>query len=278
MTVGSGTFCAIPAGERQMPEPSAIPTTSATPLQRPSVRGRRSEVPTAVAIRGEAYHGMVRLNPDGTCEYAGTDSEDVRLKKGVDQMNAQVNVADAERWASALGGAALTAWGLKQLRDQRSPAAAMVAAAGASLIVRGATGHCAIYSAARVSTADTDTRAVLAGSRGTNVEQSMTINRSPAELYGYWRQLDQLPQFMRHLVSVRQLDDLRSHWVAKGPGGRRFEWDAEIINEIPNELIAWRTLESANVVSTGSVRFKSTSGGRGTEVHVHLQYSPPAGK
>jgi uncharacterized membrane protein len=193
-------------------------------------------------------------------------------------MSTQVNLADAERWASALGGAALTAWGIKQLRDQRSPAAAMVAAAGASLIVRGATGHCPVYSAARMSTAETDTRVVLGGSRGLNVEEAMTINRSPVELYSYWRQLDQLPRFMRHLVSVRQLDDRRSHWIAKGPGGRHVEWDAEIINEIPNELIAWRTLDDATVVSAGSVRFKPASGGRGTEVHVRLQYSPPAGR
>lgn len=193
-------------------------------------------------------------------------------------MNAQVNVADAERWASALGGAALTAWGIKQLRDQRSPAAAMVAAAGASLIVRGATGHCPVYSAAHMSTAETDTRVVLSGSRGVNVEEAMTINRSPAELYGFWRQLEQLPRFMRHLVSVRQLDDRRSHWVAKGPAGRTFEWDAEIINQIANELIAWRTLENASVASAGSVRFKSAGSGRGTEVHVRLQYAPPAGK
>jgi uncharacterized membrane protein len=193
-------------------------------------------------------------------------------------MNAQVNVADAERWASALGGAVLTAWGIKQLRDRRSPAGAMIAAAGASLIVRGATGHCRVYAAARMSTADTDTRVALAGSRGVSVEDAMTINRLPAQLYGYWRQLEQLPRFMRHLVSVRQLDDRRSHWVAKGPAGRSFEWDAEIINEIPNELIAWRTLEGASVVSAGSVRFKPASSGRGTEVHVRLQYSPPAGK
>ncbi len=193
-------------------------------------------------------------------------------------MNAQVNVADTERWVSALGGAALTAWGLKQLRDERSPAAAMIAAAGASLIVRGATGHCPVYSAAQVNTADTDTRVALGGSRGINVEHAVTINRPVAELYGYWRQFDQLPRFMTHLASVRQLDDRRSHWVAKGPAGRKFEWDAEIISDIPNELISWRTLENASVVSAGSVRFKPAGRGRGTEVHVRLQYAPPAGK
>jgi uncharacterized membrane protein len=193
-------------------------------------------------------------------------------------MNAQVNVADAERWASALGGAALTAWGIKQLKEDRSPAGAMIAAAGVSLIARGATGHCPMYTAAGLNTAETNTRAALGGVRGVNVEQAFTINRSPDELFAYWRRLEQLPQFMSHLVSVKQIDERRSHWVAKGPAGRKVEWDAEIINEIPNELIGWRTLDHADVVSAGSVRFKRAPGGRGTEVRVRLQYEPPAGK
>lgn len=193
-------------------------------------------------------------------------------------MNAQVNVADAERWASALGGAALAAWGIKQLKDERSPAGAMLAAAGVSLIARGATGHCPMYTAAGLNTAGKNTRAALGGVRGVNVEQAFTINRSPDELFAYWRRLEQLPQFMSHLVSVKQIDERRSHWVAKGPAGRKVEWDAEIINEIPNELIGWRTLDHADVVSAGSVRFKRAPGGRGTEVRVRLQYEPPAGK
>ena len=76
----------------------------------------------------------------------------------------------------------------------------------------------------------------------------------------------------------RQLDDRRSHWVAKAPAGRTVEWDAEIINEIPDELIGWRTLDQADVISAGSVRFTSAGADRGTEVHVRLQYDPPGGK
>jgi uncharacterized membrane protein len=83
---------------------------------------------------------------------------------------------------------------------------------------------------------------------------------------------------MDHLVSVTQLDFFRSHWVAKAPAGRRVEWDAEIINEVPGELIAWRTVPGSELVSAGSVQFKRAAGGRGTEVRVRLQYHPPAGK
>ena len=194
-------------------------------------------------------------------------------------MTEDVNVADVERWASALGGAALTAFGIKQLKD-RSPAGAALAAAGTALIYRGATGYCPVYSAAGINTADghDDTREHLSGARGVNVEEVVTVNKPAAELYRFWRNFEQLPRFMDYLVSVRQLDQRRSHWVAKGPAGRRVEWDAEIINEIPDELIGWRTLDGADVVSAGSVRFVAAPGGRGSQVRVRLQYAPPGGK
>src|SRR6478672_13941029 len=111
-----------------------------------------------------------------------------------------------------------------------------------------------------------------------HVERSIRIDRSPEELYQFWRNFENLPRFMNHLQSVQVLDHSRSHWVAKAPAGRTVEWDAEIINEIPGELIGWRTLDGADVVSAGSVWFKPATGGRGTEVRVRMQYDPPAGK
>jgi uncharacterized membrane protein len=194
-------------------------------------------------------------------------------------MTSTINVADVERWASALGGAALTAYGIKQLKD-RSPAGAALAAAGGALMFRGATGHCPMYAAAGINTADDreGTRKALAGARGIAVEEVVTINAAAGRLYAFWRKFDQLPRFMDHLVSVHQIDDRRSHWVAKAPGRRTVEWDAEIINEVEGELIGWRTLEGADVVSAGSVRFKPATGNHGTEVRVRLQYDPPAGK
>jgi uncharacterized membrane protein len=75
---------------------------------------------------------------------------------------------------------------------------------------------------------------------------------------------------------VQRIDDKRSHWVAKAPGGTTVEWDAEIVNEIPDELIAWRTLSGADVISNGAVRFRA-SAGRGTVVQVTMQYEPPLG-
>ena len=190
-------------------------------------------------------------------------------------MTSELNVAQVERWASALGGAALAVYGLRQ----RSVAGAMIAASGGALIARGATGHCPVYAVAGVNTADgeRDTRAALGGSRGVHVESSVTINRPAAELYVFWRHFENLPRFMPHLVSVRRIDERRSHWVAKAPAGRTVEWDAEIINEVPHELIGWRTLHDATVVSAGSVHFKPAGPNRGTQVYVRMQYNPPAG-
>jgi uncharacterized membrane protein len=105
----------------------------------------------------------------------------------------------------------------------------------------------------------------------------MIINRSPEEVYGFWRRLENLPRFMRHLESVQETGTGRSHWVAKAPAGSSVEWDAEITEDRPNELIAWRSLEGADVDNSGSVRFEPATGGRGTVVHVEMEYNPPGG-
>jgi uncharacterized membrane protein len=196
-------------------------------------------------------------------------------------MTSSINVAGVERWASALGGAALTAYGIKHLKGH-SPAGAAIAAAGSALMYRGATGHCPMYAAAGINTVGErghdDTRAALSGSRGVLVDEVVTIDAPADQLYAFWRNLEELPRFMDHLVAVTRIDERRSHWVARAPARRVVEWDAEIINEIPGELIAWSTIDESEVVSAGSVQFKPAPGGRGTEVRVRLQYDPPAGK
>jgi len=107
------------------------------------------------------------------------------------------------------------------------------------------------------------------------VRRAITINRTPEELYRFWRDFQNLPRFMKHLESVQVLDQRHSHWVAKGPAGSTVEWDAEMTEDRPNEFIAWRSLEGADVENNGSVSFHRTQ--RGTEVHVDLTYLPPAG-
>jgi uncharacterized membrane protein len=120
--------------------------------------------------------------------------------------------------------------------------------------------------------------AQLKGEAGIPVEESITINRSPDNCYHYWRELEQLPRFMRHLESVRRLDERRSHWKAKGPAGASVEWDAEITEDEPGRRLAWRSVGAADVDNSGAVEFAPGPGGRGTTVRVSLRYAPPAGK
>lgn len=109
------------------------------------------------------------------------------------------------------------------------------------------------------------------------VSKTFTINASPDEVYSFWRQLDNLPRFMRHLESVEPLGGRITHWVARGPAGLRVQWDAEMIEDTP-QRISWRSLERADVPNSGTVEFRPAPGDRGTELRVRLQYDPPGGK
>jgi uncharacterized membrane protein len=110
-----------------------------------------------------------------------------------------------------------------------------------------------------------------------STHRSVTINREPGEVYAFWRQLDNLPLFMKHLERVDVIDGTRSHWVAKAPLGRTVEWDAEVTEDVPNEQISWSSTGSSQIWNRGTVRFQRAPGKRGTEVHVELEYAPPGG-
>jgi len=187
-----------------------------------------------------------------------------------------VNITQAERIASAIGGGLLAVFGLQR----RSPAGIAMGLIGADLLRRGITGHSYAYEAMGIRTAPrgqgSETTSVPY-ELGVRVDRAITIARPRNEVYQFWRSVTNLPHFMKNLVSVTVYDGDRSHWVAKGPAGRTVEWDAVIHNERANELIAWRSLPGSDVDHAGSVWFKDAPGGRGTEVSVELQYNPPAG-
>ena len=193
------------------------------------------------------------------------------------ERGSSVNVGQTERWASAIGGGALALYGL----TRGSLGGVGLALLGGTLIYRGATGHCNLYDVMGVNTAsDLSGRSgavSVPGGRGIKVEKSVTVDRSPEELYRFWRNFENLPRFMNHLETVQVKDEKRSHWVAKAPAGTTVEWDAEIYNDKENEMIAWRSLEGSDVDNAGSVHFQRAPGGRGTEVRVVLKYDPPGG-
>jgi len=125
---------------------------------------------------------------------------------------------------------------------------------------------------------ESNTRAALGGERGVHVRESIRVEVPIADVYRFWRRLENLPQFMTHLNRVDEVADRKSHWVASGPAGLAVEWDAEIINEIENQVLAWRSLPGSDIVTAGSVNFRAVRGGRSTQIRVSLQYAPPAGK
>ncbi|HEY3065328.1 MAG TPA: SRPBCC family protein [Methylomirabilota bacterium] len=180
-----------------------------------------------------------------------------------------VNVGQGERWASVLAGAALAVYGI----TRASWAGLALAVVGGTLVYRGASGRCQLYSALDIDRAHPGVRQ---GNLGIKVDQAVLVNAPADRLFRFWRNLENLPRIMSNVESVRTESPMRSHWVVRGPAGKAFEWDAEVINEVPNETIAWRSVGHPDVEHAGSVRFEPAPDG-GTVVRVSLQYDPPAG-
>lgn len=171
--------------------------------------------------------------------------------------------SDTERWASLIGGGAMVLMGLRD----RSFRGVLTALAGGGLIYQGMT---------RTSTIE-QAKEALAMTQTLKVEQSVTINKPAAELYRYWHNFENLPSFMQHLKHVKVYNDTRSHWIARAPLGGSVEWDADIVQDEENRLIAWTSVEGADIDNSGVVRFQPAPGDRGTEVKIVMEYAPPGG-
>ncbi|MBN3960205.1 SRPBCC family protein [Nostoc sp. NMS8] len=184
----------------------------------------------------------------------------------------QGEASEKERWASLIGGGAMVLMGLKQ----GSLRGALTALAGGGLIYQGATKQSTIQQA----------QEAIGINQPIKVEKTVTINKSPEELYRFWHNFENLPTFMKHLKSVKVYNEKRSHWIANAPLGNSVEWDAEILEDRENEFISWASVEGADIDNSGFVRFQKAAGDvsgqatsclRGTEVKVVLEYNPPGG-
>ncbi len=190
-------------------------------------------------------------------------------QEAISHSNAQITqtgtVSETERWGSLITSGALVLTGL----SQRSLRGALLAIAGGTLAYHGATGQRSLQDQAIEATGI---------NKAIRVEKTVTIqNKSPKELYRFWHDFENLPTFMKHLKSVTVVNETRSHWVASAPLGNSVEWDADIITDQENHLIAWASVEEAQVENSGFVRFQSAPEGRGTEVKVVMEYSVPGG-
>jgi uncharacterized membrane protein len=184
-----------------------------------------------------------------------------------------VNVGNAERIGSVIGGAVIALYGLGRIRISGLALAAL----GGALVYRGLTGHCRLYESLGVDRASTLTGETR-GNRGIKIEREVAVNAPADTLYRLWRDLENLPRFMSHLERVERLDDRRSRWTLKTPAGvPAIQWEAEIINDRPGERIGWQS-RGGSVDHAGSVRFEREADGRSTRVRVELQYDPPGGE
>jgi uncharacterized membrane protein len=190
----------------------------------------------------------------------------------------RVNVGEQERNVSMAAGAILAVQGV----SRGSIPGLIGAAVGGYLIYRGATGQCPVSQALGWDTHHTDGRAPAdeITEKGIHVEQSMLVGRPASDLYGYWRDFQNLPRIMTHLVSVEKIDERRWRWTATAPAiaGKQVEWEAELTADEPDSRIAWRSLPGSDVDPIGEVRFEKAPGDRGTYVHATMSYVPPAGK
>jgi uncharacterized membrane protein len=106
------------------------------------------------------------------------------------------------------------------------------------------------------------------------VDLRIDIASTPDKLYAFWRDIEKLPLFMSNLQSVTVLDQRTSHWVANAPAGLLIDWDAEVVDDQPGKLIAWRTLPGSAVSNHGAISFEALPDNRGTCVHLSLEYLP----
>jgi uncharacterized membrane protein len=180
-----------------------------------------------------------------------------------------IPLRDATNWLALGGGALLLLVGA----SRRTTGGAWIAMSSAPMLYRGITGRWPV-----IGRAMDDSRSALGGGAGIHVRESVRLERPIDEVYRFWRRLENLPRIMTHLDSVTETSDVHSHWVAGGPAGLAVRWDAEIINEVENKVLAWRSMPGSDVVTAGSVNFDEIRGGRSVQLSVHLQYAHPAGR
>lgn len=182
------------------------------------------------------------------------------------------NVGQQERTWSIVGGAALMLASLATRGVGRI--AGLIG--GAALIHRGSSGHCSVYQALGVNPNGVKEKAGVPDHTGVKTVRSIVVQRPRSEIYAYWRRLENLVNIMSHVLLVEVINDRLSHWIVTGPAGTTLEWDAEIINEHPDEMIAWQSLPGTQVPNAGTVRFEDAPEG-GTLIRVTIETSAPAG-
>jgi uncharacterized membrane protein len=182
-----------------------------------------------------------------------------------------VNVGDNERVVSAALGAFILSSGLSNLLKHPMKGLLKTAIGGA-LLYRGVSGNCPVYTSMGKTRGSARTQAV-------NIRTTLTVNKPKDEVYAFWRKLENLPLFMKHLASVTEIDSKHSHWEASLPGNiAKIKWNAEIVKEEEGSMIGWQSISNSMVNNAGKVVFNEAEDGQGTDLDVVISYHPPAGE
>jgi uncharacterized membrane protein len=251
-----------------------------------SARDSAEPLATALGWFSIALGAAELAAPSGMARLIGArDDEDTRKTLrifGAREIVAGLAILaqpDRPRWLwSRVGGDALDlAWLGRAMTDHETERNRMGVAAAA---VAGVTALdiAAAQRLQRQPSEPRQRRAAQAKDTAVRVEEVVTINRSLDEVYGFWRNVSNFPQFMRHLKEVEVLDERRSRWTARAPAGMSVRWEAEIVEDREGERLAWRSVPGSQIENRGTVCFAPAPGARGTEVRVQLEYEPPAGR
>jgi uncharacterized membrane protein len=174
----------------------------------------------------------------------------------------QENWSPAARFVAGTAGASALAFGLVK----RDAVGLGLGTLGAALLTRSAT--------------NTDLKRFLGfgeDRRAVTVEKSINVDAPVDVAFGLWSNFENFPLFMENVLEVKVTDEGRkSHWKVAGPGGAPVEWDAVVTKYVPNDTIAWKSVESSGLENAGIVTFRSNDDGS-TQINVHLTYNPPAG-
>lgn len=267
---------------------SAVPVDD--PVLEARVRARLGRVVSSPgSIEVVADHGLVTLHGAVLQEEVEPLLSTVASVAGVEEVRNRLEVHESAAGVPALqGGRRRRGERFELLQDRWAPGtrllmgiagtALLSAAARRGGLLGGIAGAGALAVLSRsVSNLDLASLVGIGGERGGAIEAHKTITvRAPVEeVFAFWSRFENFPRFMSHLIEVSRIGEGRSHWVARGPGSLPVEWDAVTTELVPNETIAWRSIDGSVVENSGRVRFLPVEGG--TRVDVHMRYTPPAG-
>ena len=180
-----------------------------------------------------------------------------------------VNVSNFERAVSTAAGVFLIYHSIRHLGRKPLRSLSRIAA-GSALVYRGVGGFCPLYE--KLDVDGTKTGSV-------NIRTTFVVDKPKEEVYRFWRKLENLPLFMKHISKVTEIDSKRSHWEAKIPEGSPIpiKWDAEIVKDEEASLLSWQSVPGSTIENAGKIEFRDALGNQGTELRIMISYRPPAG-